>query len=259
MFEVSGENSLLIQLIEKRAINNVDRIIAVSKFTKDQIIKFYKKNPLNIEIIYHGMEEYSKNLHIDPENFKNKYNLPNKKMILFVGRINDSRKGLEPLLMELKPVLNEIDAVMVVIGSGNQTKYLELSKKLNITKNIFFLGFVDDNDLNAFYKVCDVYICPSKLEGFGLTVLEAITNGAPVIAFKEGAIPELIQDGKNGLLVEDDDFKLFAITIGLLLKDKHLRDKIKRNNIAYESRNWIKTAQETQQLYISLIGVNEVE
>jgi len=107
--------------------------------------------------------------------------------------------------------------------------------------------------LNAFYKVCDVYICPSKLEGFGLTVLEALTNGAPVIAFKVGAIPELIKDGINGLLIDVDDTKQMSQAISLLLKDKHLKDKIKRNNRDYKPKNWIVTAEETKKLYISLM------
>ena len=53
-----------------------------------------------------------------------------------------------------------------------------------------------NNTLNIFYQICDVYVCPSKLEGFGLTVLEALTNGAPVVAFNVGAVPELIRWNK---------------------------------------------------------------
>lgn len=259
VFDISGENSFLIRLIEKRAINSIDKIITDSKFTKKEIIKFYKLNPKDINVIYLGIEERNKNCSINTKNFLRETGLPNKKMLLFVGRINDPRKGLEPLIMAFKQLLNETDAILVVVGNGDKTKFEELSKKLNISQYIFFIGFVDDNKLNKFYQSCDVYICPSKLEGFGLTVLEAINNGAPVIAFKVGAIPEIVKDGKNGLLIDPYNLKQLSHAICHILKDNNLRNKIKRNNEFYETRNWIKTAKETQNLYISLIGVKEIE
>jgi len=252
-FDINGENSLLIHSIEKRAIKNVDKIIAVSEFTKNQIIKFYRLNQEDIKVIYHGTDEFKKTVRINSEKFIHENGFSNKKIILFVGRIDDPRKGLEPLIRAFKQVLNETDAILVVIGSGDKTKFVELSKKLDISPNIFFMGFVDDNTLHKFYQSCDVYVCPSKLEGFGLTILEAVINGAPVIAFKVGAIPEIIQDGKNGLLIDAYDLKQLSQAICRMLNDKDLKDKIKRNNTIYEPRNWIKTAEETENLYIQLL------
>jgi len=253
LFDINGENNFLIQLIEKRAINNVEKIVAVSEFTKTQIIKFYKFNSEKIKVIPHGLEIYNRTSSLNSEEFKVELGLPNKQMLLFVGMINDPRKGLKTLLMAFKRVLDKTDAILVIVGNGDKTRFLEFSKKLDISENIFFMGFVNDTALNMLYQVCDLYICPSKLEGFGLTVLEALTNGAPVIAFKVGAIPELIKDGINGLLIDVDDTKQMSQAISLLLKDKHLKDKIKRNNRDYKPKNWIVTAEETKKLYISLM------
>lgn len=253
IFDITGENNFLIQLIEKRVINNVDKIIAVSEFTKKQIIEFYGVNPADIDVIYHGIDKSNKNFSINSEQFKQEFDLPNKKIVLFVGRINDRRKGLEILIKAFKGVLNKIDAILVVVGNGDHTKFVELSQKLAISTNIFFMGFVSDNKLNKFYQACDVYVCSSELEGYGLTVLEAVVNGAPVIAFKVGGVPEIIEDGINGLLVDAANLKQLSQAICCILMDKNLRDEIKRNNIDYESRNWINTAEETQNLYISLM------
>lgn len=252
LFDIGGEKSFLIKLIEKRAINSVDKIVADSEFTKTQIINIYQRNSEKIKVIPLGLEISNINSSLSIKEFKLKFGLPNKQLLLFVGRINNPRKGLEPLLLAFKYVMEEIDAILIIVGNGDKSGFLKLTKKFGISKNVFFMGFVDDTTLNIFYQICEIYVCPSKLEGFGLTVLEALTNGAPVVAFNVGAIPELIKDRINGLLIDVDDIKQLSQAITLLLKDKHLRDKIKRNNEVYKPRNWIVTAEETKQLYISL-------
>lgn len=254
IIDLSGENSIFIPLIEKRAIKSVDKIIADSKFTKKQIIKFYGLKPSEINVIRLGTEKKYKNYNINIRKFKHENKLPDKKMILFVGRINDTRKGLDVLINSFQKVLDRTDAILVIIGEGDKSKFEEISKKLNIIENIFFMGYVDNNTLNKFYQSCDVYVTPSRLEGFGLTILEAISNGAPIIASNVSAIPEIIEDGKNGLLVTVDDPNQLAKAIHCILNNKELRDKIKLNNKIYELPNWYETTKEIQSLYYSLIG-----
>ena len=103
IMDLSGENSFVMPLIEKRAINSADRIIAVSKSTKKEIIKFYELNPDKIIVIYNGIEIGSKNYITNIKKFKHENNLPNKKMILFVGSIELIReKGWIYLLRLLR-------------------------------------------------------------------------------------------------------------------------------------------------------------
>jgi len=126
-----------------------------------------------------------------------KYNIKNKPTLLFVGRIDDPRKGLDMLIKAFKFVLVYIDAQLIIVGNGKKEKIMELAGP--IAHYLFFLGYVDDITLKKCYSLCDVYICPSRLEGFGLTILEAFAAGKPVIATNTGAIPELIQNGINGI------------------------------------------------------------
>ena len=77
---------------------------------------------------------------------------------------------------------------------------------------IIFIGYVDEVTLKKFYSLCNVYVCPSRLEGFGLTILEAFAAGKPVVATNVGAIPELLQE-KNGMLVEKEDISGMAKAI----------------------------------------------
>jgi len=234
------------------AMSKIDGFIPYSSHTA----KFLHKSrfvPLKkIHVVHNSIETDVLN------NAYKKWKLAGEKKesqrIVFTGRLTE-RKRVDILLMAFSKVLLKYkNAKLDIIGDGSESEKLkELSKKLDISTNIFFMGFVDDNKLNKFYQSCDVYVCPSELEGYGLTVLEATVNGAPVIACKVGGIPEIIKDGINGLLIDKDNLKQLSQSICRILRDNNLRDEIKRNNIDYESRNWINTAEETQNLYISLM------
>jgi len=259
IINVSGETSFLLPHIEKRAVISVDKLIAVSEFTKKQIIEYYKLDPNKISVIYNGIDKNTENFKINPKKFKMKNNLPNKKMILFVGRINDHRKGLDILINAFKMVLDQMDAILVVVGNGDKRKFLKISKMLGISSNIFFIGFIDDITLNKYYQSCDVYVCPSRMEGFGLTILEAVSNGAPVVASNVGAIPEIIKNGENGFLVDVNDPKQFAKAICSILNNKSLKNRLKLNNMDYKPQSWTNSAKGNQNLYYSLIGEKKLE
>ena len=103
----------------------------------------------------------------------------------------------------LKKVLEKIDAVLLIIGKGDQKDIRKNAKLLGISNNIIIAGFVDDITLKKCYKICDVYVCTSRLEGFGMTILEAMFAEKPIVATNVGAIPEII--GNYGTLVNLQD------------------------------------------------------
>ena len=259
--DISGENSLFIPYIEKRCLHSADKVIAVSNFTKKQITKNYKINPSKVEVVYNGID-------LDGYAFtqkelretKKQLNLPEKPVILFVGRVDDPRKGLDLLLRALKKVLERVEAVLLVVGKGDQTEVRKLANSLGISRNVIFAGFIDDATLKKCYALCDMYVCPSRLEGFGLTVLEAMAAGKPVIATKAGAVLELVKNGENGILVELNDIDGISNTICTFLQDKRLMKNAGRRNTNYvkEKFSWEKSAKEIEQLYIGLTGVQDV-
>ena len=112
-----------------------------SEFTKNQIIKFYQINSEKIEVIPLGLEINNRNSSLINKEFKLKFGLPNKQMLLFVGRINNPRKGLEPLLLAFKYVLEEIRCNFGNCRAvGTKQDYLKLSKKFGISRKHFFHG-----------------------------------------------------------------------------------------------------------------------
>jgi len=217
--DISGENNFLMSFIEKRCVKCADKIISVSKFTKKQIVENYKLNPEKINVIYNGIElkeqTFTKQ---ELEELKKQFNIPQEPVVLFVGRVADPRKGLDLLLKSFKNVLEKIDSILLVVGKGDQTEARTLSMSLGIQDYVIFTGFVDESTLKKCYALCDVYVIPSRLEGFGLTILEAMAAGKPVIATDVGAIPEII--GDYGVLVRPECENELTEAINLALHNE---------------------------------------
>ena len=193
--DISGENGFVMPLIESRCISIVDHIFSVSMFTKTQIIKQYGLNPDKIKVVYNGFDHMGLNIsEKEIETIRSKYHLPKKNIILFLGRINDPRKGLDLLIESFKEFYDKIDVTLLVVGSGTPDIF---KKGLpdEILENIVFTGFVVDEEIKNLYALCDLYVSPSRLEGFGITVLEALSAGKPVIATNVGSIPEIAKVG----------------------------------------------------------------
>jgi glycosyltransferase involved in cell wall biosynthesis len=96
-----------------------------------------------------------------------------------------------------------------------------------------------------------LYVCPSRLEGFGLTILEAMAAGKPIVGTKVGAIPELIKNGVNGVLVDPEDTASMSQAICSFLKDKDKLESIGRENFNFvrENFNWNKCTKDTINIY----------
>lgn len=257
--DMSGETSLFIPFIEKRCIGCADKIITISNFTKKQIIKTYRISPNKIEVIYNGidMNGYSFNK-AELEETKKLFNIPQKPIILFVGRVDDQRKGLDMLMRSFKIVLEKINSILLIVGKGDQTKARTLAITLGIQDNVFFTGFVDEITLKKCYALCDVYAVPSRLEGFGLTILEAMAAGKPVVATNVGAIPEIIKNGENATLVQLDDIFDFANSLYSYINNGSLAESITDKNKIYiqNTYNWGMNALATQRIYMALINSN---
>lgn len=247
--DVSGENSLFLPLIEKRCLSSADILIAVSQFTKDQIIKNYNISSQQIEVVYNGIDIDNHNFsEEDIKETKKKFGLENKIILLFVGRVDDPRKGLDTLLYAMKKILKNKDVFLLVVGKGDQGNARKLSEILKIKGNVIFTGFVDSNDLKKYYSLCDIYVCPSRLEGFGLTILEAMVAGKPIVATNTGAIPEIIRD--YGLLVNpDNDDELCDAIIRSIDNSFSL---LKSNVTVIQEFSWERASKKLVSIYNQL-------
>ncbi|MBA7599967.1 Phosphatidyl-myo-inositol mannosyltransferase [subsurface metagenome] len=250
--DIGGENGFFVPYVEKRCIKYADKFIAVSNFTKRRIIETYKVPSDKIEVVYNGIDlngyTFTKE---ELKETKKQFNLTEKPIILFVGRVDDPRKGLDLLLKASKKVLKKFDAKLLVVGKEDQSKARRLANSLGISKNVVFTGFVDEVTLKKCYVLCDIYVCPSRLEGFGLTILEAMAAGKPIVATNVGAIPEIITNGENGILIKSDKTIGLAEALSIYLQDKKLAEGVGTRNRIYVKENfsWKKAAETLQIIY----------
>lgn len=207
-------------LKQKYACKMADSIIAISEQTKQDIIFYYNVPEEKIKVVYQGCNKsfYHPKTDEEKEGIKAKYQLP-ERFILNVGTIEE-RKNLLGILKAL--VEGNID--MPVVALGPKTKYFETvdayakQHKLDVR----FIHNANFSELPAIYQLAEVFIYPSKFEGFGIPILEALNSKTPIITTKGGVFPEV--GGDAALYVEYGNEKQMAKTISRVLSDFKLRN-----------------------------------
>lgn len=156
--------------------------------------------------------------------------LPPGKILLTVARltISDSYKGADHVIQALPAVLSAVpDAYYVVVGDGNDRGRLErLAVDAKVRDHVLFVGTKADEELAGYYQACDVFVMPSRSEGFGIVFLEAMSHGKPVVAANSGAAPEVVEDDVTGLLIEYGNVPALASSLAHLLTDRENRQRM---------------------------------
>jgi glycosyltransferase involved in cell wall biosynthesis len=172
-------------------------------------------------------------------------------VILFVGRLHE-RKGLDLLLPIFKKVLDKEEAHLKIVGSGEMEKSLRSQvDKLGIQKNVEFMGYLSDSDMQNEYSKASFFISPSRYEGFGIVLLEALASGLPLVATNTGISSKVIEENKNGFLVNYENMEEAILRL--------LRDQNLRMNMGHRSReiaqdySWRRVAKGMISVYEELI------
>ncbi|MDH5448159.1 MAG: glycosyltransferase family 4 protein [Candidatus Bathyarchaeota archaeon] len=238
---------------DKRVITRADKVITVSNFVKRCIVNIYRIPESKIEVIYNGICQDYEPGENDILQMRNKYG-SNGSIVLFVGRL-EKRKGLPFLLKAFKTVSKSTKSTLVIAGSGRVEPFRSLATALGIGERVAFTSFVDYETLKKLYHACDVFVLPSLLEGFGLTILEAMAAGKPIVAFNVGGIPEVMRDDVHGRLIDPKKPNELANAIIYFIENAQLSVKVGKRNRDYVARefSWKKTAKQTERLYRSLI------
>lgn len=191
-------------------IKNIDEAYSVSKYLKDDLKRV---SGLESKIVYNKIDKKRFNKNVKGNKIIKKYNLKNKKVLLYVGRIAP-HKGIHLLLESFNIIKKQIsNSKLIIVGKPTFNNYFKKLKKI-AGNDVIFTGFVEDKELPFYYAACNVYATASLWEGFNIPATEAQACGKPVVAFKIGPHPEII---KNGILVEKGNVKQFADAIIKLL------------------------------------------
>lgn len=209
----------------KMSLVNVDSIISVSRYLKEDLKRELKKDS---SVVYNKVNINRFHERVDGSNIREKYSLANEPIILFVGRV-DPYKGVHLLIKAFKMVKKDLpNAKLLIVGKQNYDDYLQKLKEMS-DNSVRFIGYVTDRELPHYYGACDVYSTASLWEGFDLPLIEAQACGKPVIAFDLGSHREVVDDRVTGILVRPMDYNAFGKAMIRILKDKDLAKELGRN------------------------------
>jgi phosphatidyl-myo-inositol dimannoside synthase len=215
-----------------KTLKSAHRVIAVSNFTRNRIISQYHIPQEKIITLPNG---------VDPQRFcpladisilQNRFGLVDKKIILTLARLQE-RKGHDKVIEALPIVLKQVPNAHYLISGEKKGKFYkkidQQVKDMGLESHVTFTGYVEPEEINLFYNLCNVYIMPSRelketgdTEGFGITFLEANACEKPVIGGRSGGVVDAIENGETGYLVDPLDVAEIAEKLILLLtNDEH--------------------------------------
>jgi len=176
--------------------------------------------------------------------FSNQQKSPNS--ILYIGRI-DKRKGIEFLIRSMPHVVQQIpDARLLVGGKGNDLEKMKaLVSRLDLQRNVTFLGFIPDKQLNSLYNTSQCVVVPSVFEGFGMTVIEALAAGTRVVGTDVDGIRSTLTSGDYGTLVPYGDHRALAGAILAELRNPRRAEDLRPEYYVDQFRDgYLKVLQE---------------
>lgn len=241
------------QFLIRKAISLADRIIAVSQNTREDLIRHFKAPPEKIRVIYEGVssEFFSPQDAQERNKFLKKYGLP-EQFFLYVGLIKP-HKNLKRLLAVFRKLYREgkIQSNLVLVGKKDY-KYppgFEELEQLKTEGGIYYFPAAGtEKELHFFYASARALVHPSLYEGFGLTILEAMASGTPVILSRVSSLPEVA--GEAGHYIDpQSDLSISDALLKLEQGDGLRSELIRRGKEQAKKFTWSRAAEETIQVY----------
>ena len=206
--------NLWIKKVESQALAHAKTIIVRSKFMKEQMQNFYGQDPMSKTIqIPLGIDTNQFSFVADQKDVRQKLNLPEEQPILLTVRRLAARMGLENLITAMSEVVKHNPNVTLLLGGKGylEEKLKQMIQNLNLGDQVRMLGFIPEEELPMYYQAADLFILPTvELEGFGLSTIESLACGTPVVATPVGANSEVIGPINKKLLCENASPKALA-------------------------------------------------
>lgn len=233
--------------IEKTMLAEANRVLAVSEHTKNLLVDKYNIDTNKIKVLHNALAME----HCHDINYK--LNLGKSKIVAFLGRLV-VQKGVESFLLIAQKVIEKLpDTIFVIAGSGPlEDKLMEMACELDIHKNIYFAGRVSRLEGDVIYKNADLYLMTSGSEPFGITGLESINQGTPIIVTKTSGIKEAIP---NAISIDYWDIDKFAdYTINLLSDDVFHQFLLDQQSNDFKKISWKKQVNKLIEVYHELLA-----
>lgn len=209
-----------------KALKRLDKIICVSQFTADKIRAIHDINVDQLEILnncldpfYYFPDNFSK-----PQQLLKRYGLTAAHTILMsLSRLSSSEKykGYDNTLAILPQLIEKYpNVVYVIAGKYDEDEYIRINKiitKHKIDKEVKVIGFVDEAEISDHFLLADIFVLPSKKEGFGIVFIEAMASGLTVVGGNKDGSVDALKNGELGELIDPDNLKQIEQTLSKLL------------------------------------------
>lgn len=217
-------------VISKIVLKHAASALALTHYGATTMAHIYQRN---ITVVPNGvdLEQFSE-ISALRQPMRRKLGVPDTDLVLvFVGRLITS-KGLDYLLRSMPAILQQVsNSRLVIVGDGTDRPLLKkLTLELKLQDKVLFAGMVPNEEVPGYLAASDIFVFPSLSEGFGIVVVEAMASGLPVVTTNVTGLPEIIEDGRNGLLVEPESPEQIAEKVLLLAKSDALRKSMAENN-----------------------------
>jgi glycosyltransferase involved in cell wall biosynthesis len=249
------ELPFLVRYLQKKALKyavNARRIISISEYTKNDIIRLLNIPADKIEVIYIGVDSCLFKKQNNTEARK-RLKLPtDKKIILHVGS-EEPRKNVASLVKAFYKLQKKKQDILL-IRVGEKRKQIEnLIDTLGIRDKVIRYTNLREDKLSLVYNAADLFIFPSFYEGFGFPPLEAMACGVPVITSNRTSLPEIVGDA--GIMIDPDDTETLADKMYEVLRNEVLRnDMIKKGLKRSKMFSWEICAKKTLKVYNEVVG-----
>jgi glycosyltransferase involved in cell wall biosynthesis len=261
MYRARDRSSLRRSLhfyLTRQVLKGAGRILAVSKFTKNEIEKLFGIRSSQIEVVYNAIDERFLRGHAsanDRQILAERYRVTYP-FLLYAGRISPHKnlvriiEAFSALKGELEKEAKFPDLKLIIIGD-ELSKHPDLRRTVirsGVNNDVRFMGFVPIEMLRLFYDAAKIFVFPSLYEGFGLPPLEAMAHGTPVVTSNTSSLPEVV--GNAAIMVNPENVFEIMRALQRVLLDQSLREKIKQRSFEQTQKfSWDKSAQRIREVY----------
>lgn len=210
----------------KTALRHADRILAVSHYTRDRLLKEQDLNPERVLLLPNTFDSDRFTIAPKPPYLLQRYGFsPETKILLTVCRLDSQEqyKGYDRILEALPIILPQVPKLhYLIVGKGDDRPRVEtLIQNLKLEEYVTLAGFIPDEELCDHYNLCDLFAMPSKGEGFGIVYLEALACGKPTLGGNQDGALDALCNGKLGALVNPDQVEDIAQTLIQILQRQY--------------------------------------
>lgn len=252
------------RLVEEKVLLAARKILlpTLDYISHSSMRRVFEERKEDVVELPHGVDINKFNPDVSSHELRQKYRIEDdEKIILFVGALDKAHrfKGVDILLKAFSKLLCDGKVVLLIVGEGSlKQSYQKIAGELGILDKITFAGSISDEELPRHYSLCDFLILPSvsRAEIFGLVLVEAMATGKSVIASNLPGVRTVVDEGKNGLLVEPGNIDDLTSKMQYLVANESIRERFGKEarKKVEDKYSWDKIGEKLEKVYLEALS-----